>query len=124
MIRRTIFLFIILLTSCTAYRHNYKVNIDEALPEGWLKNLAGNDKVRIRINTGQSVTGKVVSIHEDYMVVQVGGRGKQTIYFRQIGQIKYDVNVPLTAVKIVGGLAVASLILLLIFPPDVGGPFL
>ena len=111
---------IITLGSCTAYRHNVKPGKDEGLQRKSLEHLDVDDRVRIQLKTGRSFSGRVVSIDEEYMVVHVNRHPDQTIYYQQITRIKYDVNQPVTAVKVIGGIVGTAALLWLLFPPSYG----
>lgn len=118
-----ILLLLMMFSSCTAYRHRYHVK-DTEFERERLTELAPKDKVSIKLKTGHSFVGRVVSVADDFVVVHVRKNGNQTIYFQQISKVKYQVNGVVTGLKIVGSVVLAALALLLLFPPDVGGPLL
>jgi hypothetical protein len=122
--RYIIWAAVLLLSACTAYRNNVKATGDEKISSYQLKELSVNDKVNILLTSGQSFRGKVISIGEEYIMVKVNKERDQTIYFSQIKRIKYDVNEGVTALKVTGAAALVSLILLLLFPPQIEGPLL
>lgn len=115
---------ILFLSACTAYRNNVKSTDDERISGTRLKNLSVNDRVSITLTTGRSFRGKVLSIGEEFMIVDVRDETDQTVYFSQIKRIRYDVNHGLTALKVTGAAVLVSLVLLLLFPPEIEGPLL
>ena len=115
--RKGMLLLVILFTSCTAYRNNIKIREGEELHADRLENMDQGDQVRIRLKTGKAFTGKAISTGDEFMMVHVRRRQDQTIYYSQITHIKYDVNKPVTAVKVAGGV-IGSVILIWIMIPN------
>ena len=114
-------MLVLLISSCTAYRNNYKAGTDSPIGSEQIKNLKVDDKVSLKLITGQSFTGKVVSIQDEFLVVKVKKKTDQTVYFKQISRIKYEVNKPVTALKVTGSLVLVAIILYLLFPPNFSG---